>query len=235
MRRRHVFGLAFAAVTAIAGTAQAQQPRAEVIHWWTSASESAAVKVFADAYRATGGVWVDTAIAGGAAARAAAINRTIGGDPPTAMQFNTGKQFDDLVANDLLASLDTPAAAQDWKAFLPPSFLQAITRDGHVYAEPVNIHGQNWLFYSNAALAKAGAQPPTNWEDLFPTLDKLKSAGLVPLAFSGQKNWERNLFNNVLVGEGGRDMFVAFWGKRDVAMVKGPAFRQIAETFQALA
>ena len=88
-------------------------------------------------------------------------------------------------------------AAQNWKAILPAAFVQAVTRNGHVYAVPVNIHGQNWLFYSNAALAKAGAQPPTNWDDLFPALDKLKAAGLIPLAFSGQKNWERNLFNNV--------------------------------------
>jgi glucose/mannose transport system substrate-binding protein len=150
------------------------------------------------------------------------------------MQFNTGKQFDDLVTNDMLASLDAQAAAQNWKAILPPAFLQAVTRNNHVYAEPVNIHGQNWLFYSNAALAKAGAQPPTNWEDLFPVLDKLKAAGLVPLAFSGQKNWERNLFNNVLVGEGGGAMFVAFWSKRDISVVKSPAFRQAAETFKHL-
>ena len=50
--------------------------------------------------------------------------------------------------------------------------------------------------------SKAGAQPPTNWDDVFATLDKLKAAGLVPLAFSGTKVWERNLFNAVLVGKG---------------------------------
>ncbi len=77
-------------------------------------------------------------------------------------------------------------------------------------------------------------QPPSNWNDLFPALDKLKAAGLIPLAFSGQKNWERNLFNNVMAGRGGHDFFVAFWGKRDVAMVKGPEFRNIAETFKRL-
>ena len=47
-------------------------------------------------------------------------------------------------------------AAQNWNAILPAAFVQAVTRNGHAYAVPVNIHGQNWLFYSNAALAKAG-------------------------------------------------------------------------------
>jgi glucose/mannose transport system substrate-binding protein len=205
-----------------------------VIHWWTSGGESAAVKVFAEQYGAAGGTWMDTAIAGGANARTAAINRTVGGDPPTAMQFNTGKQFDDLVENDLLANVDAQEAAQNWNAILPAAFVQAVTRNGHAYAVPVNIHGQNWLFYSTAALTRAGAEPPANWDQLFTALDKLKTAGLIPLAFSGQKNWERNLFNNVLAGHGGRDMFVAFWGKRDVAMVKGPAFRDVAETYKRL-
>jgi glucose/mannose transport system substrate-binding protein len=227
-------GAALAAMFALTPPAGAEEQRAEVIHWWTSGGESAAVKVFADQFQAAGGTWVDTAIAGGANARTAAINRTVGGNPPTAMQLNTGKQFDDLVENDLLANVDALAGSQNWKAILPAAFLQAVTRNGHEYAVPVNIHGQNWLFYSTAALAKAGTQPPTNWDDLFPALDKLKAAGLIPLAFSGQQNWERNLFNNVMVGRGGHDLFVAFWGKRDVAMVKSPEFRKIAETFKRL-
>ncbi len=234
MRRRHALGLALATLGFLSTSASAQELRAEVIHWWTSTGESKAVKVFADAYDAAGGTWVDSAIAGGPNARAAAINRIVGGDPPTATQFNTGKQFDDLVANGLLSNMDAQAKAEDWQAILPPSFLQAVTRQGHVYAVPVNIHGQNWLFYSAAALAKAGAQPPTNWQDLFPALDKLKAAGLIPLAFSGQKNWERNLFNNVLVGDGGPALFVDFWGKRDAAAVKSPEFRTVAVTFKHL-
>jgi glucose/mannose transport system substrate-binding protein len=234
MFRQCAAGVTLAALCALAAPASAEELRAEVIHWWTSGGESAAVKVFADQFRAAGGTWVDTAIAGGANARTAAINRIVGGNPPTATQFNTGKQFDDLVDNDLLASVDAQAAAQNWKAILPPSFLQAVTRDGHQYAVPVNIHGQNWLWYSTDALAKAGVQPPNNWDELFAALDKLKAAGLIPLAFSGQSNWERGLFNITMVGRGGRDMFMGFWGKRDVALVKGPEFRTVAETYKRL-
>ena len=226
----------FAAALAIgiASTPAAAQQRAEVIHWWTSGGESAAVKVFADQFNKAGGEWVDNAIANGANARAAAISRTVAGDPPTAMQFNTGKQFDELVENDLLASVDSVAQSQNWTTIIPPAILAAVTRNGHEYAVPVNIHGQNWVFYSNSALAKAGAQPPTNWNDLFPVLDKLKTAGLIPLAFGDQANWERNMFNAVMVGKGGRDLFVAFWGKRDVNAVKSPTFREVAETYRRL-
>jgi glucose/mannose transport system substrate-binding protein len=229
-----IFTGACLAAVAFTAPVRAEELKAEVIHWWTSGGESAAVRVFAEQFDKAGGVWVDTAIAGGPNARAAAINRTVGGDPPAAMQFNTGKQFDELVENDMLRNVDDVAAAQHWSTIMPAAILQAVTRDGHAYAVPVNIHGQNWVFWSNAALAKAGASPPTNWTDLFVTLDKLKAAGLVPLALGDQKNWERGLFNAVLVGVGGADLFENFWGKRDVAAAKSPAFRNVAETFRRL-
>ncbi len=150
------------------------------------------------------------------------------------MQFNTGKQFDDLVENDLLSNVDALAKAENWQAVMPPAILAAVTRDGHAHAVPVDIHGQNWMFFSNAALAKPGAQSPTNWDDVFPALDKLKAAGLIPLAFSGQKNWECGLFNAVLSGQAGAKGFTRFWGKLDTGFVKGPVFRKAAETYRRL-
>ena len=75
-RWRSPVGLAWA------GAALAQEMKAEVIHWWTSGGEFAAVKVFAEQFTKAGGTWIDTAIAGGANARTAAINRTVGGTPP---------------------------------------------------------------------------------------------------------------------------------------------------------
>jgi len=225
--------LAFTVVAATQG-ATAGEMKAEVIHWWTSGGESAAVKVFAEQFAKAGGTWVDTAIAGGVNARTAAINRTVGGTPPTAMQFNTGKQFDDLVENDLLRDVDQLATEQKWRSMMPEAIVNAATRNGKMFAVPVDIHGQNWLWMSKSALAKAGAAEPTDWDDVFPALDKLKDAGLVPLAFSGQKVWERNLFNAVLVGKGGNALWVSIYGKRDAAAAMSAGFKAVAETYGRL-
>ena len=223
-----------ALVWAAGGPANAKENKAEVIHWWTSGGESAAVKVFAEQYTKAGGTWMDTAIAGGANARTAAINRTVGGTPPTAMQFNTGKQFDELVENDLLRDVDQLATEQKWKSVIPEAIVNAATRNGKMFAVPVGIHGQNWLWMSKAALSKAGASEPTNWDDVFPVLDKLKAAGLIPLAFSGQKKWEQNLFNAVLVGKGGNALWNAIYAKRDPAAANSAAFKTVAETYAKL-
>ena len=73
------------------------------------------------------------------------------------MQFNTGKQFDELVEDDLLDDVDAIATEGNWKGVMPAAIIAAATRNGKMYAVPVNIHGQNWLWYNKAALADAGA------------------------------------------------------------------------------
>jgi len=214
--------------------ANAQDMKAEVIHWWTSGGESAAVKVLADEFTKSGGAWIDNAIAGGVSARAVAINRTIGGNPPTAMQFNTGKQFDELVEGNLLSDVDVVAKDNKWRTFMPEAIVKATTRNGKMYAVPINIHGQNWLFYNKTVLEKVGAAEPTNWTDVFTVLDKVKAAGLIPLAFGGVKVWERNLFNAVLVGQGGAAMFEGIYGRRDAALAASAEFKAVAGTYARL-
>lgn len=214
--------------------AHAQEMKAEVIHWWTSGGKSAAVKVFADKFTEAGGTWVDTAIAGGENARTAGINRIVGGDPPTAMQFNTGKQFDELVANGLLRDLDGLAAQEHWQQVLPAAILKAITREGKVYAVPVNIHGQNWLWYSTKIFKDAGLEPPRTFADLIAAGPKLKAAGAIPLAQGGQPWQERLLFNAILLEDAGADVYREVLTGADPEAVKSDGFRKAALTFGEL-
>ena len=227
-------GLAAVLLGSTATLAMAQEMKAEVLHWWTSGGESAAVKVFADRFDAAGGTWVDTAIAGGVNARTAGINRIVGGNPPTAMQFNTGKQFDELVSNDLLGDLEEDAVAGKWRDVLPSAIVEAATRDGKFYAVPVNIHGINWLWYNKQVFADAGIAEPKTWPEVLAAAQKLKEKGLIGLAQGGQPWQERTLFNSILVGEGGTDLFYAVYRDGDQEAVKGDKFKQVAELFKQL-
>jgi glucose/mannose transport system substrate-binding protein len=213
---------------------QAQEMKAEVLHWWTSGGESAAVKVFADRFKAAGGTWVDTAIAGGQNARTAGINRIVGGNPPTVMQFNTGKQFDELVSNALLNDLDQVAAAGKWGEVLPPALVEAITRDGKIYAAPVNIHGINWLWYNKKVFDEAGIAEPKTWAEVLVAAQKLKEKGLIGLAQGGQPWQERSLFNSVLVGDGGTDLFLQIYRDGNLDAVKSDKFKSVADLFHQL-
>jgi glucose/mannose transport system substrate-binding protein len=208
---------------------------ARVIHWWTSGGESAAIKVFADAFTAQGGTWIDQAIAGSDAARLAATNGIAGGQPPTMAQFNISNQFRELAQGGLLRSLDDVAAADDWKAHLPQPILDVITVDDHIYAEPVNIHNPAWIWYSTAALTKAQiSQPPTSRDQFFAALDKLKAAGFIPLALGGQPWQERVTFDAVLLHFGGKDMYMNFIGSNGADLVQTAAFKQVLTDFKRL-
>jgi glucose/mannose transport system substrate-binding protein len=230
-----VFGLAVALAFGALAPAQAQQNRAEVIHWWTSGGESAAVQELASAYKAAGGTWVDAAIAGGEQARSTAINRMVGGTPPTAAQFNTSKQFLDLIESGMLNNVDAVATKEGWDRMLPAPILNSIKIKGHFYAAPVDIHMPAWFWYSKPAFAKAGigAEPKTP-DEFFAALDKLKAAGLVPLAFGGQPWQEKITFYAWLAHAGGPDMYLKLYRDKDAAMVQGPAFKALLTSFKRL-
>ncbi|PZM10902.1 ABC transporter substrate-binding protein [Rhizobium tubonense] len=227
---------ATALITVGVAGAQADGKKAEVLHWWTSGGEAAAVRELANAFNAAGGEWVDTAIAGsGSTARPIGINRIVGGNPPTAMQFNTGTQMNDLAEQGLLRTLDDLAEKQDWKTALTPAFYNAIQYKGHIYGAPINDHGQNWLFYSKAVFQKAGVtDEPKTWDEMFAALDKIKAAGLIPVAVGGQP-WQLQLmFNSILLGDGGKELYSKVYKDLDPEAVKSDKFKHVAEVFAKL-
>ena len=235
--KRQVLLAAIALAAASVAHAQAKPAplKAEVIHWWTSGGESAAVKTLADAYRAAGGEWQDTPIALGEQARSVAINRIVGGKSPTAAQFNTTKQFYDIVDQGLLNNVDDVATRDGWDKFLPEVILNVIRVKGHYYAAPVNIHMPTWMWTSKAAFAKAGIkEDPKNFDELFAALDKLKAAGLVPLAHGGQGWQDNTVFSAVLANVGGRDLYLKVYRDRDPAAIKSDAFKNVLLTFKRL-
>jgi glucose/mannose transport system substrate-binding protein len=231
MRPQHRISAYTLSIALLCSSGALAQQKAEVLHWWTSAGESAGVRVFAEQFTKAGGTWVDNAIAGGANARTAGINRMVGGNPPTMMQFNTGKQFDELVSNDLVRDVEKQAQAGKWREIMPKPIVEATVRNGKFYAVPVNIHGQNWLFYNTKVLADAGLEAPKTFPELIQSGEKLKAKGIIPIALGGQPNWEHNLFRAVLVGHGGADMFRKLYGARDQKAMKDPKFKETVELF----
>lgn len=215
--------------------AQAGGTKAEVIHWWTSGGESAAVRVFSDAYTATGGVWVDTAVALGEQARSVAINRIVGGNPPTMAQFNTSKQFLDIIEQGMLNNVDEVAIRDGWDKFLPETVLNVVKVKGHYYAAPVDIHMPTWFWYSKAAFKKAGiAVEPRSMDELFAALDKLKAAGLIALAHGGQPWQENTVFTAILANVGGADLYLKVMRDRDPKVIEGEAFRKVLLAYKRL-
>ncbi|RZJ13728.1 MAG: carbohydrate ABC transporter substrate-binding protein [Rubrivivax sp.] len=224
-----------ALLLAVAAHAAQAAPPADVLHWWTSPGEAAAMHALADAYRSAGGQWRDMAVVASEQARAVVGERLKAGNPPMAAQFNASQPFRQLARQGQLNALDDIAAQDRWAETLPAVLLDAVRVDGHIYAAPISIHMPAWLWSSKTALARAGIrQEPRSVDELFSALDKLQAAGLVPLAHGGQPWQDLNLFAAMLANLGGRELYLAVLRERDAGVLQGDALRQVLVTYKKL-
>jgi glucose/mannose transport system substrate-binding protein len=231
MLRSRILAPALLAASAAAWAA----PAADVLHWWTSPGETAAMQALAGAYRAAGGPWRDLAVTASEQARATLLERIRAGNPPMAAQFNPSRSFQQLAREGRLHALDEVAREGRWAQVLPAVLMDAVRVDGHLYAVPISVHMSAWLWSSKAALAKAGVkQEPRTMAELFAALDKLQAAGLIPLAHGGQPWQDRNLFSAILANQGGRALYLAVLRDRDPAALRGEALRQVLVTYKKL-
>lgn len=219
--------------TAIVSASAANATDLEVMHWWTSGGEAAAVNEFAKAFDATGHKWVDAAIAGGEAARAVMVSRLTGGDPMGAFQFNHGRQAEELIEAGLLRDITDIAEAEGWKDLVnPPSLLDACTVDGRIYCAPVNIHSWQWLWVSHKAFQDAGLAVPTNWAEFAAGAPALEAAGKLPLAM-GQQGWQQSgAFNVMMASLVPSEIFMSVYGDKDTDVAGGA---EVASVFAAAA
>jgi glucose/mannose transport system substrate-binding protein len=210
-----------AGLVAVLGAGPACAQTADVMHWWTSGGESRAVAVFAKEYNARGGTWVDDASVGPQAEHAAALNRIAGGNPPTAMQWNIGVAVRQLAEQDVLTPLDDLARKGNWLPNLPPLLVKNMTYDDHVIAVPVNLHGANYQFYSVKIFDELKMQPPKTWDEFFALAPKIMAAGYIPLAYGANAQQVDWLFEALLVGVGGKDLYSKVWVDHDAESAGG--------------
>ncbi len=207
----------------------------EISHSWTSPGEVRAVHELVQAYQSAGGRWRDFSVAGFQNVDALVLSRIVGGQPPGAYIVVAGPILDDLAEHGLLLPIDDVAHEGHWRSQLPPELFAALGARGHVYAAPLNIHVNNWLFASMAALHQAGVRAmPTTWPQAFDAMDRLKRAGLVPLAFGGQPWQEQYVFDSILLSKGGPSLYLRVYKERDPAAIRSSQFRDVVETFGRL-
>ena len=223
------FASAMAITVALSAAARAED--VEVLHWWTAGGEAAALNVLKEDLAGKGIGWVDMPVAGGGgeAAMTALRARVTAGDPPTAVQM-LGFDIQDWAKEGALGNLDAVAAAEGWDNVIPAA-LQAFSKyDGHWIAAPVNVHSTNWVWINKAALDATGLGEPTNFDELVAVLDKMKEAGITPIAHGGQAWQDATIFDALVLAEGA-DFYKAAFVDLDPAALGGD---KMADAFTKL-
>lgn len=175
----------------------------EVLHWWTSGGEAAALDVLKKNLEAQGVTWKDMPVAGGGgeAAMTALRARVTAGNPPTSVQA-LGFDITDWAKQGVVGDLGEVATAENWDAVVPAA-LQAFSKyDGKWIAAPVNVHSTNWVWINKKALDAAGGKAPETWDELIAVLDKMKANGISPIGHGGQAWQDATIFDAVVLAEG---------------------------------
>ncbi len=208
-------------------------PSIEVMHWLTSDRDAAALKVLREGLMARGGIWKDSPMPGaGDTGRRAVITRIVGGKPPDVFQFSVGAALDELVAQNLVATV--PSISSELQASMPSMVRRVTSHRGRQVALPIAVRGENWLFYNTAVLREANVAVPRTWREFMEAAAALKAAGKTPLALGGQPWQERILFNAVLLGIGGRDFHRKVYEQLDGAALASRTLLQIFQQFATL-
>jgi glucose/mannose transport system substrate-binding protein len=202
--RKFVTTTAIAAVMmGLGGTAARAAENVEVLHWWTSGGEAAALEVLKKDLETKGISWTDMPVAGGGGTEAMTVlrARVTAGNAPTAVQM-LGFDILDWAKEGALGNLDEVASKEGWDKVIPTALQQFSKYDGHWIAAPVNVHSTNWMWINKAALDKAGGKEPTNWDELVALLDKFKEQGITPVAHGGQPWQDATIFDAVVLSFG---------------------------------
>ncbi|UXS12001.1 carbohydrate ABC transporter substrate-binding protein [Agrobacterium tumefaciens] len=199
--RKFLTGTALA-VSMMAGAAQAAES-VEVLHWWTSGGEAAALDVLKKDLEAKNISWTDMPVAGGGGTEAMTVlrARVTAGNAPTAVQM-LGFDIQDWAKEGALGNLDELAAKDGWDKVIPKALQRFSKYDGHWIAAPVNVHSTNWMWINKAALDKAGGKEPKNWDELIAMLDNFKAQGITPIAAGGQPWQDATIFDAVVLSLG---------------------------------
>lgn len=182
----------------------------EVLHWWTSGGEAAALNVLKQDLEGQGVGWKDMPVAGGGGESAMTVlrARVTAGNAPTAVQM-LGFDISDWAKEGALADLNAVAAEQGWDAVVPDALKAFAKYDGKWVSAPVNVHSVNWVWANKAVLDANGIAAPTTWDEFVAAMDKLAAAGVTPLAQGGQAWQEATMFDSVVMSTGGPDFYKA--------------------------
>ncbi len=228
------FAKAAAAATLMAAISSSvtAAEKVEVLHWWTSGGEAAALNVLKTDLEGKGVGWADMPVAGGGgeAAMTALRARVTAGNAPTAVQM-LGFDIKDWAAEGVLGNLNGVAAKEGWDAVVPAALQSFSKHDGNWIAAPVNVHSTNWVWINKAALDAAGGKAPTTWDELVAVLDAMQANGIIPLGHGGQAWQDATIFDAVVLGLG-NDFYKASMIDLDQGALGGA---QMVEAFNRMA
>jgi glucose/mannose transport system substrate-binding protein len=219
--------MAASAIGFARGVSAADNKEVQMLHWWTSGGEAAALNVLKQDLAKEGYAWKDVPVAGGGGEGAMTALKAMvaAGNPPTASQI-LGYFAVDYAEAGKLGDITSLATQEKWADVVPKALQKFTTTDGKWDAVPVNIHSVNWIWLNKSVLDKIGGTEPKTFDEFVALLEKAKAAGVTPLALGGQPWQEATLFDSVVASTGGIDFYKKAFIDLDESALKSDTMKK---------
>ncbi len=228
--------LASIILTASVSLAANGKPQAEILHWWSSPGESAALQVLVDAFKSRGGHYYDSTKDDQIASREEAIERLSKGYPSTLTQWNAGRDIQEFYEYGITDSITDPKLIAKLKSSLPKPILDAVTYQGEIIAMPLNIHSENWMWYGNHLPLDSSKLISKDWQKFIDQGVALAEKD-IPLLAVGDQSWQvRILFTSVFLSIA-RERYKEFYlsAEPTAAVVENKEFKRVLQVFNQIA
>jgi glucose/mannose transport system substrate-binding protein len=234
MRTKTIAAVVAAAFGVTGMTANAQQV-VEVVHWWTSGGEAAALNVLKEDMQKRGYGWKDSPVAGGGGDQARTVlrARVAAGNPPEAMQM-LGYIITDYAEEGLLGDLTPIATKEGWANVVPAPLQKFDQYKGRWVAAPVNIHRTNWIWANKKIFDELKITPPKTFDELLVAAEKIRKAGYIPLAHGGQPWQDATIFDSAVMSAGGPEFYRKALIELDPNALGGKTMEKAFEQMQKL-
>jgi glucose/mannose transport system substrate-binding protein len=219
--------MAATAIGFAGGASAADIKEVQMLHWWTSGGEAAALNVLKQDLAKEGYAWKDVPVAGGGGEGAMTALKAMvaAGNPPTASQI-LGYYAMDYAEDGKLGDISSLATKEGWDKVVPKALQKFTTTNGKWDAVPVNIHSVNWVWLNKGVMDKIGGKEPKTFDDFIALLDKAKAAGVIPLALGGQPWQEATMFDSVVASTGGIDFYKKAFVDLDESALKSDTMKK---------
>jgi glucose/mannose transport system substrate-binding protein len=230
--RRNMLACSVAALAApLPLRAQAVKPKVTVISQWSAGSDGLAITTLGKEFEKEGGVWQHDPVPGFTTDMMNKLRaQIIAGDPPAASQLK-GPEIAAWSKIGAVVDLDDDVKQAGYEAVVPAELARLSKPYGHWIALPIQAYRINTLFISKKAADRVGVTKlPATWSEFNAIADKMKAAGIVPVANGGLK-WDDGMKWEIALCGINADVYRKAVMQLDDKALKGPevlaAFRQL--------
>lgn len=218
----------------LAGSAPVAAHATELViyHTWSAPPEVAALNVLKKNLEAKGHTWTDIAIPHDTGSNVNLMNLVAGGNPPNLFMESNPGVYRDLTKQGFGRPLTDFFKDHGYPDKYPDAVAHSMVVDDQVMKVPTALHIDGMVYYNMDVAKKLGVDPTawTSLDQMFADFDKIKAAGVIPLAVGGQQ-WQVGYLTHALAATiGGQDFFNRIYGEKpDPAVFDAPEFKQVFE------